>query len=486
MNFNRIKIVLIIALSFALQACPSLVVKNIEKQESQIDSLVNNHKPNYLSKSISYEDYLLTNEKVTSNSIQDESDFDFQINVTNLDYSRFPNEILIDLVIADSNGTYLKNLAPPFRNDDYLKIWDRISDKCNTGSTIANLEIEEIQSDNSPKYAIAFVLDHSGSMGETKVNKLQSGVIELVQYLKAADMVSITKFTDEMYTSIELTEDKLMILDSFKVVGMKGIGSQGTAYFDAISHGIDQLNNAPDDFEKIVIAFTDGEDVSSDKNKEDVISELLTENIKLYNIGYGYADVNVLEELSEQSKGKFYMTISSREFPYVLRDIYLKLSNHYRITYTPSSCRDSHFVSIPVQLPNSNKSILGSAKYYIKPNPLEKVGDVVFLNIVFEVGKSSITDSESIDEVEKIANWMKNNPEHSILISGHTDNTGRKEFNKKLSIDRAISVRDLIVKSGVSINRIKTRGYGDTKPLVKNDSDENRRKNRRTEIVIIK
>lgn len=482
----RFNIILIILLSFILQACPSLVVKNIEKQESQIDSLVNNHNPNYLSKSISYEDYLLTNEKINSNSNQAESDFDFQININNLDYSRFPNEILIDLVIADSNGTYLKNLAPPFRKEDYLEIWNKLTDECNSINEVKNLEIEEIQSDNSPNYAIAFVLDHSGSMGESKVNKLQSGVIELVQYLKASDMVSIVKFTDAMYTSIELTKDKFMILDSFKVVGMEGIISQGTAYYDAISHGINQLNSAPDDYEKIVIAFTDGEDVSSSKNKEDVISELLIDNVKLYNIGYGYADVGVLKELSDQSNGKFYMTISSKEFPYVLRDIYLKLSNHYRITYAPSDCQDSHFVSIPIHLPDSEKSMLGTTKYFIKPNALEKVGDIVFLNIVFEVGKSSITDSKSIGEVNKIANWMKDNPNHSILITGHTDNTGSKKFNKKLSIERAMSVRNLIVKSGVSEDRLRTKGFGDSKPLVENNSEENRRKNRRTEVEIIK
>lgn len=486
LKIPKLRIVLIILLSLILQACPTLIVDNLEKRENQIDSLTKNHNPNYLSKSVSYEDYILVNQKNNLNPSEDESNIDFQVNVTNLDYSRFPEEISIDLVLADSNGTYLKNLAPPHRKKDYLRIWDGITDECNKESDIENLKIEEIQADNSPKYAITFVLDHSGSMGESKVNKLQSGVIELIQYLKASDMVSIVKFTDEMYTSIELTKDKFMILDSFKVVGMEGIISQGTAYYDAISHGINQLNNAPDDYEKIVIAFTDGEDVSSNKNKEDVISELLTDNVKLYNIGYGYADVEVLRELSDQSNGKFYMTISSKEFPYVLRDIYLKLSNHYRITYTPSNCRDSHYVSIPVRLPDSDKSLFGSTKYYIKPNTFEKVGDIAFLNIEFEVGKSSIADSESIAKVNKIADWMKNNPNHFILISGHTDNTGSKEFNKKLSIERAMSVCNLIVKSGVSKDRLKTKGYGDSKPLVENNSEENRRKNRRTEVEIIK
>jgi len=98
----------------------------------------------------------------------------------------------------------LKNLAPPFKKEDYLEIWNKLTDVCNSSSGINNLKIKEVQADNIPKYAIAFVLDHSGSMGETKVNKLQSGVIELIQYLKASDMVSIVKFTDEMLYTEEV------------------------------------------------------------------------------------------------------------------------------------------------------------------------------------------------------------------------------------------------------------------------------------------
>lgn len=483
---------MIVLLGLALQACPTLMVKDLEDREVRLDSLRKNHRPNYLNKSISYDDYIALKKKkaetadTSTSYIASAPTPDFRVSVNNINSKNYPNEISIELVIADTNGVYLKNLAPPF-NNDYTEIWNKLTDSCGNGvGKVSNLKVEEVQSDNSPKYAIAFVLDHSGSMGVNKVNKLQTGVIELVQYLKEPDMVSITKFADEMYTTIEMTRDKFYVLDSFKVVGMEGIESTGTAYYDAIEEGLRQLENVPEDYEKIIIAFTDGGDGSSESTKEDVIPQLLDKKVKLFNVGYGYADVEVLEDMSAQSNGKFYMTISSKEFPYVLRDIYLKLSNFFRITYTPKDCEGVHNVSIPVNLPNSGGVIVGTTSYEIDAKPVIEVGDVVFLNIEFEVGKSTITNKESLAEIKRIAKWMRQNPGNEILVKGHTDNSGETSFNQLLSDQRASSVKAKLVEYGINEERISTVGYGDTKPLFKNDSDENKRKNRRTEIELIK
>lgn len=479
-------------MGLALQACPTLIVQDITNREIKKDSIAKNHNPNYLSKSISYDEYKAQQEinaqmsDSSSNNSSSVPALDFHVTINNIKTNEYPNEISVELVIADTNGIYLKNLAPPF-NNDYTEIWNKLTDNCgeNVGK-VSNLKIEEVQSDNSPNYAIAFVLDHSGSMGESKVNKLQAGVIELVQYLKEPDMVSITKFTDEMYTTVKMTRDKFYVLDSFKVVGMEGIESQGTAYYDAIMEGLKQLENVPDNYEKVIIAFTDGEDVSSDITDDVVLNKLLANKVKLFNVGYGYADTEVLEKMSNQSNGKFYMTISSKEFPYVLRDIYLKLSNFFRITYTPEDCDGLHSVNIPIDLPNNGGMLVGTTSYEIEKEPVIEIGDVVFLNIEFEVGKSSITNKESLSEIRKIAKWMRENPDNVILVKGHTDNSGEQSFNQKLSEERASSVKAKLVEYGIEEDRINTEGFGDTKPLFPNDSEENKRKNRRTEIELIK
>jgi hypothetical protein len=91
-----------------------MIVSNLEKQEAQIDSLENSHKPNYLSKSVSYEDYVAANRNNRLEPTKIESDINFDVNVISVNSSRFPNEISIDLVIADSNGIYLKKSRTTF------------------------------------------------------------------------------------------------------------------------------------------------------------------------------------------------------------------------------------------------------------------------------------------------------------------------------------------------------------------------------------
>jgi outer membrane protein OmpA-like peptidoglycan-associated protein len=80
---------------------------------------------------------------------------------------------------------------------------------------------------------------------------------------------------------------------------------------------------------------------------------------------------------------------------------------------------------------------------------------------------------------------LTENPAIRIEIAGHTDSTGGREFNMKLSRGRAETVASWLVRNGVLSTRITTVGYGDTKPVAGNDTPEGRRKNGRTEIRIV-
>ncbi len=73
-----------------------------------------------------------------------------------------------------------------------------------------------------------------------------------------------------------------------------------------------------------------------------------------------------------------------------------------------------------------------------------------------------------------------------VEISGHTDNTGSRKTNDRLSQQRADSVRDWLVGQGVAPDRITTKGYGPDKPIATNDTPEGRQKNRRIEFTRIK
>ena len=70
--------------------------------------------------------------------------------------------------------------------------------------------------------------------------------------------------------------------------------------------------------------------------------------------------------------------------------------------------------------------------------------------------------------------------------TGHTDNTGSKQYNQQLSEDRAKSVENyLLTQHGIQSKRIVVKGFGDTKPIAPNDSDDGRLKNRRVEFIRI-
>lgn len=104
--------------------------------------------------------------------------------------------------------------------------------------------------------------------------------------------------------------------------------------------------------------------------------------------------------------------------------------------------------------------------------------------VYFPLGESTILPT-SFDQLDGLVTMMKENPKMTILIEGHTDNVGDPTQNKRLSIERAFNVREYLVNKGIAGSRIQFKGYGDTKPIASNETDEGRQENRRVEFVII-
>ena len=117
--------------------------------------------------------------------------------------------------------------------------------------------------------------------------------------------------------------------------------------------------------------------------------------------------------------------------------------------------------------------------------PLEVGSTIRLNNIFFDLGKSTLR-SESYPELERLAGLMTQNSKMMIELSGHTDNVGSDEANLKLSDDRAKSVTDYLVTLGIDAKRIVAKGYGETKPVSTNDTDEGKQLNRRVEFTILK
>jgi outer membrane protein OmpA-like peptidoglycan-associated protein len=109
---------------------------------------------------------------------------------------------------------------------------------------------------------------------------------------------------------------------------------------------------------------------------------------------------------------------------------------------------------------------------------------MVFNNITFETNSAEL-NTESYAELNRLLNFLERNPDIKIEIAAHTDDIGSNEYNSRLSDKRAESVVKFLVSSNIAKNRVQSKGYGELQPMVPNDSDENRAKNRRVEIKII-
>lgn len=121
----------------------------------------------------------------------------------------------------------------------------------------------------------------------------------------------------------------------------------------------------------------------------------------------------------------------------------------------------------------------------LKLAPIEVGVGVPLNNIFFEYAKA-VLQPTSFPELDRIADTMKENPNLVIEIQGHTDNVGSDESNQKLSQDRAEAVRKYLLSKKIQTARITSVGYGETKPIASNDTEEGRAQNRRVQLAIVR
>jgi outer membrane protein OmpA-like peptidoglycan-associated protein len=117
--------------------------------------------------------------------------------------------------------------------------------------------------------------------------------------------------------------------------------------------------------------------------------------------------------------------------------------------------------------------------------PVEIGTTVNLKNVLFVQTKTELLP-ESYDELDLVVSFLKNNPNVKIELSGHTDNRGVHSDNVRLSQERVNAVKRYLVSKGVDGKRVTGKGYGGTKPIASNDTEENRQMNRRVEFTIKK
>ena len=133
-----------------------------------------------------------------------------------------------------------------------------------------------------------------------------------------------------------------------------------------------------------------------------------------------------------------------------------------------------------------DKEVISRQEMQLKELQAKKTdrGMVITLgDVLFSSGKA-VLQPGGMRNVQKLADFMKQYPQHKILIEGYTDSQGSNSLNQDLSERRANAVRAALVDKGINPDRIETRGYGEEFPIASNDSVTSRQLNRRVEIIL--
>lgn len=110
---------------------------------------------------------------------------------------------------------------------------------------------------------------------------------------------------------------------------------------------------------------------------------------------------------------------------------------------------------------------------------------LVNLEVQFDTGKYNIK-TDFTEQLDVFVNFMKKHEKFNAVIEGHTDSVGTNKNNQKLSENRANSVKSYIIENGIEENRLKSEGYGESKPLNDNKTKQDKQENRRVVAVLEK
>lgn len=189
-------------------------------------------------------------------------------------------------------------------------------------------------------------------------------------------------------------------------------------------------------------------------------SEGLPSAVELTDIKTG----NLISKIQTDEEGNYLVTLPvGKDYAFnVNRRGYLFYSDNFSLS---KNNQDSVFaLNIPLQ-------------------PIEKGAAIVLKNIFFETGKFELQD-ESRSELDKLVALLNENPNLKIQVDGHTDNVGQEKDNLLLSANRAKAVVGYLLSKQVKAERLSHKGFGSSKPVAENATENGKAMNRRTEVSI--
>jgi len=397
----------------------------------------------------------------------------------------YPKEVRVFARVYDSLGNFVTHLAPPYLKDTSKKYFTSVREELGKNYNIRNASIEnfkvrEYGSDDSMAYNLVLSVDYSGSM-DAVMDAVQTGTEMFVKMKFPYDRIALTSFNKDLDIKAPLSTDTNEILKYYRANknNKKGLFS---AVYDAVWKSFDILAGVPKEELKVTVIFTDGDDNYSKMNIDSLIKRANGENLHVFCVAFGYSDDQNLKNLSSYTGGKYYKAHSKEQLIAIFKDIYLSLRYHYKITYIPPTYWGFHKLFAGLNLPHRNDSLVAEGNY--DTSGWLALSDTVIRPILFDFD-STVVKLESYPILDELVDLMYTWPKLRFDIHGHTDNVGTQEYNQDLSDKRAKAVFDLLISKGIEERRLRYRGFGFSKPIANNSTEDGRAKNRRTEFIII-
>jgi outer membrane protein OmpA-like peptidoglycan-associated protein len=168
---------------------------------------------------------------------------------------------------------------------------------------------------------------------------------------------------------------------------------------------------------------------------------------------------------SDPASGEFQISLPAGENYALLaeRDGYFPTSEHVDLT---------------------NLTSFQSVERNLRLTKIESGVAITMKNVFFETDKATLLPA-SFTELDRVKELLSEHPEFKLQIAGHTDSTGLESHNIRLAKDRAEAVAAYLTSHGVAVERLTTIGYGSSKPIATNTTEEGRAQNRRVEFILV-
>ncbi len=405
-----------------------------------------------------------------------------------LESDLYPDTIKLYARVYDSLGHFITNMANPYKQNPDVEYFSTLKEDLGKVYNIKkvdikNFKVREFGAKDSIPYNIVLTVDYSGSMTGV-MDAIFTGTNLFVNLKMDYDKIGITTFNKDFDIKVPLIQDKNKILSLYNTRKGQGIGLFSAVY-DAIWKNMQLYENTPTDVPRVLVIFSDGDDNYSQKEIGELIDTAKARQIHIFSVAFGYSKDENLRYLAKYTGGKFYKAYSKEQLVSVFRDIYMSLRYFYLITYNPPKYWGYHKVRSYLNIPNRKDTLFAEGDYNTSGlMPWDKIGTAFTRPILFDFNKSEIKP-ESAPIIDEIADVMLSDPKIQLEIQGHTDNVGGIEYNLTLSEARAKAVYDALIQRGVEARRLRYRGFGFSRPIASNDTEEGRAKNRRTEFVVL-